>query len=96
MSKFNIAVIVGSNRRESLNRRLAEALVKLGQAEFAASIVRIDDLPLYNQDLEADLPESVQRFKAELAHDENGPFVADARQHLADPPAILGHMQVTR
>ena len=87
MSKFNLAVIVGSNRRESLNRRLAEALVKLAQADFAASIVRIDDLPLYNQDLEAELPESVLRFKAELARADGVLLVTP--EHSRSIPAAL-------
>ncbi len=51
MAKPQIAVIVGSNRRESINRKLAQALVKLGAAKFDANFVRIDDLPMFNQDL---------------------------------------------
>jgi chromate reductase, NAD(P)H dehydrogenase (quinone) len=67
MAKFKVAVIVGSNRRESVNRRLAQALTKLGADKFAFSFIQIDDLPLYNQDLEAELPKSVARFKSEIA-----------------------------
>jgi NAD(P)H-dependent FMN reductase len=44
-----IAVIVGSNRRDSTNRKLAQALVRLGAGKFEAAFVRIDDLPMYNQ-----------------------------------------------
>ena len=51
-----IAVIVGSNRQESINRKLAQALIKLGAGKFDAKIVRIDDLPMYNQDNEGNLP----------------------------------------
>ena len=51
-----IAVIVGSNRRDSINRKLAHALVGLGAGKFDAAFARIDDLPMYNQDHEADLP----------------------------------------
>lgn len=47
---LNIAVIVGSLRRGSFNRQLAEALVKLAPAGFQFHFPRIDDLPLYNQD----------------------------------------------
>jgi len=67
MAKFKIAVIVGSNRRESVNRRLAQALAKLGVEKFSFSFVQIDDLPIYNQDLEGELPKSVVRFKSEIA-----------------------------
>jgi chromate reductase, NAD(P)H dehydrogenase (quinone) len=61
-----IAVVVGSNRRDSINRRLAGALANLGSSQFDATFVRIDDLPLYNQDLEANLPAEVVRFKSEI------------------------------
>src|SRR5215471_1835436 len=66
MKKIKVAVIVGSNRRESLNRKLARALARLGADKLAFSFVRIDDLPLYSQDLEGQLPESVVRFKSEI------------------------------
>ena len=58
-----IAVIVGSNRRDSINRKLAQALIKLGADKFDAKIVRIDDLPLYNQDHEANLSAEVSAFQ---------------------------------
>jgi chromate reductase len=64
MSK--IAVIVGSIRRDSINRKLAEALAKLAgpKAQFVFS--RIDDLPLFNQDLEPAPPAAVTRLKGEI------------------------------
>jgi chromate reductase len=58
MAKSRIAIIVGSNRRDSINRKLARALAKLGADKFDASFVRIDDLPMFNQDLEGNLPEA--------------------------------------
>jgi chromate reductase len=60
-------IVVGSNRRDSINRKLAQALAKLGAEKFDASIARIDDLPMYNQDNEGNLPAEVVRFKEELA-----------------------------
>ncbi len=60
---LKIAIIVGSLRQASLNRRLAQALIKLGHPSLNFSIAAIDDIPLYNQDLETNLPSSVQRFK---------------------------------
>jgi chromate reductase len=64
MSK--IAVIVGSTRRESINRKLAQALSKLASPDLQFTWPRIDVLPLYNQDLEAEFPAEVTRFKAEI------------------------------
>src|SRR5579863_5032404 len=66
MPKPQVAVIVGSNRKDSINRRFAKALAKLGAARFDANFVRIDDLPLFNQDAEASLPPEVARFKDEI------------------------------
>lgn len=61
-----VAVIVGSLRKGSVNRKFAEALAKLARPKLELHIVEIGDLPLYDQDLEADLPASVQRFKREV------------------------------
>ena len=47
MPKPQVAVIVGSNRKESINRKYAKALVKLGADKFDAHFVRIDDLPMF-------------------------------------------------
>jgi len=64
MSK--IAVIVGSLRRESINRKLAQALAKLAGSRAQFTILKIDDVPLFNQDLEPNPPAAVTRLKAEI------------------------------
>ena len=87
MTKFKLGLIVGSNRRDSINRKLAQALAKLGADRFDASIVRIDDLPLYNQDLEAALPEPVVRFKSHIAEVDALLFVTP--EHSRSIPAAL-------
>lgn len=66
MSHYHIAVLVGSLRKESLNRRLASAVAKLASPDFTFNQVRIDDLPFYNQDDEANPADSTKRFRAEL------------------------------
>jgi chromate reductase len=87
MTKFKLGVIVGSNRRDSINRKLAQALINLGTNEFDAAIIRIDDLPLYNQDLEAALPETVVRFKSHIAEADAVLFVTP--EHSRSIPAVL-------
>ena len=67
MSTYKIAVLVGSLRRDSFNRKLARAVAKLTPPELAFEEVRIDDLPLYNQDDDASPAPSVRRLKDELA-----------------------------
>ncbi|MCJ7664908.1 MAG: NAD(P)H-dependent oxidoreductase [Desulfobacterales bacterium] len=66
MSKYQIAVIVGSLRRDSFNRKLASAMVKLAPPEFSFKQCQIGDLPLYNQDDEANPAESVKRLKNDI------------------------------
>jgi len=51
MSK-KIAVIVGSLRKESMNRKIAQELVALAPPSLSFEFVEIGELPLYNQDLE--------------------------------------------
>ena len=65
-SMLKIAVLVGSTRRDSINRKLAGALVKLGEGRFEPIWVRIDDLPLFNQDDETAPTAAVTRMKAEI------------------------------
>ena len=67
MSQHPIAVIVGSLRHDSFNRRLATAIVKLAPPEFLFRQLQIGDLPLYNQDDDANQAASVQRMKSEIA-----------------------------
>jgi chromate reductase len=67
MSRFQIAVIVGSLRKESFNRRLANAVAKLAPSDFAFEQLRIDDLPPYNQDDDGNQADTVKRLKAGIA-----------------------------
>ncbi|HUH38102.1 MAG TPA: NAD(P)H-dependent oxidoreductase [Spongiibacteraceae bacterium] len=66
MSQYPIAVVVGSLRRDSFNRKLATALARLAPPEFSFSQIEIGDLPLYNQDDDANQAESVKRLKAQI------------------------------
>jgi len=87
MGKLKLGIIVGSNRRESINRRLAQALVKLGADDFTPHFIMTDDLPLYNQDQEQPLPAPVARFKAEIAAADALLFVTP--EHNRSIPAVL-------
>jgi chromate reductase len=75
MSKFRIAVMVGSLRRDSFNRRLANALPRLAPKDFEFTQPRIDDLPLYNQDDDANQAASVKRLKSEITASQGVIFV---------------------
>jgi len=87
MATLSIAVIVGSARRESINRKLARALVKLAGDSAVFSFVQIDDLPMFNQDIEKDAPASVARFKAAVSEADGVLFVTP--EHNRSMPALL-------
>ena len=87
MTKLKLGVIVGSNRRDSINRKLAEALALLGSAAFEARFIRIDDLPMYNQDNELPVPAAVARFKGEVEGSDALLFVTP--EHSRSIPAVL-------
>jgi chromate reductase len=63
---LNIALIVGSLRQDSINRRLARAITKLAPADVSFTEINIGDLPLYNQDDDAAPAASVTRIKGEI------------------------------
>jgi chromate reductase len=52
----NVAVLVGSLRKDSINRKVAHALVALAPEQLRCSFVEIGGLPLYNQDLDTVTP----------------------------------------
>jgi chromate reductase, NAD(P)H dehydrogenase (quinone) len=66
MNSYAVAVVVGSLRRDSFNKKFATAIAKLAPPEFAFKQVRIDDLPLYNQDDDASPAPQVKRLKEEI------------------------------
>jgi chromate reductase len=66
MTKYQIAVIVGSLRRDSINRQLADGLIQLAPADFSFRLLEIGDLPLYNQDNDDNPPATVTRLKSEI------------------------------
>jgi len=61
-----IGYIIGSLRKDSHNRKLATALIRLAPADFNFKELRIGDLPLYNQDDDRSQAPEVQRLKSEL------------------------------
>ncbi len=62
----DIAVFVGSLRKESLNRKLAKALAELAPSSLKLEIVEIGQLPLYNQDFDEDPSPVYVEFRARV------------------------------
>jgi chromate reductase len=63
----NVAVFVGSLRKGSFNRKMANALVAMAPAPLELAIHEIGHLPHFNQDFEADPPAAVTEFKRGIA-----------------------------
>jgi len=71
----DIVVIVGSLRKESFNRKMANALRELAPATLKLEIVEIGQLPLYDQDLDTDPPASWKEFRARIKKAEGVLFI---------------------
>lgn len=67
MSTLQIAVIVGSLRKNSFNRQMAKALALLAPTDFNIVDVEIGGLSLYNQDDDANQAASVRKLKHQLS-----------------------------
>ncbi len=87
MRQYQIAVIVGSLRLDSFNRKLADAIVKLAPPEFSFKQVHIGDLPLYNQDDDKNPTAPVKRLKAEITASQGLLFVTP--EYNRSVPGVL-------
>ena len=63
---YKIAIIVGSLREGSINRKVARSICALRDDNLDCSMIEIGDLPLYNQDLDANPPEQWTRFRQQV------------------------------
>lgn len=84
MSKvYTIAVLVGSLRKQSINRKVAQALAQLAPANLKLSIVEIGELPLYNEDLDGSAPPAAySTFRQQVAAADAVLFVTPRIQSL--------------
>jgi chromate reductase len=64
---YKIAILVGSLRKGSTNRKVAQSICAIRGDNLDCSMIEIGDLPLYNEDLDANPPEQWVRFRRELA-----------------------------
>jgi NAD(P)H-dependent FMN reductase/ketosteroid isomerase-like protein len=63
VDKTPVSVVIGSLRKESFSRKVAQALITLAPASLECRIVEIADLPMYNEDLDGRPPEQWTRFR---------------------------------
>ena len=83
----DIAVIVGSLRKESLNRKMAKALIELAPAGLKLEIVEIGALPLFNDDIEANAPEAWTSFRERVRRADGVIFVTP--EYNRSVPGVL-------
>jgi chromate reductase len=72
---YKVAIIVGSLRQGSLNRRVARSICAIRGDNLDCSMIEIGDLPLYNQDLDQNPPEPWVRFRRQIAEADGVLFV---------------------
>jgi len=65
-NRFQVGLIIGSLRRDSINRKLADGLRRLAPQTLLFKELKIDDLPPYNQDDDTNQPTPTKRLKGEL------------------------------
>ncbi|MGN6589842.1 MAG: NADPH-dependent FMN reductase [Sphingomicrobium sp.] len=73
---YKIAIIVGSLREGSINRKVARSICALRGDNLDCSMIEIGDLPLYNQDLDSNPPEAWRRFRQQVGEADGVLFVS--------------------
>jgi chromate reductase, NAD(P)H dehydrogenase (quinone) len=86
-SNYNVAVFVGSLRKDSLNRKLAKALITIAPESLSLEIVEIGNLPFYNQDFEENPPKEVREFRQRVQAADAVLFVTP--EYNRSVPAVL-------
>ncbi|TFI58155.1 NAD(P)H-dependent oxidoreductase [Sphingomonas parva] len=67
MPRHKIAIVVGSLRKDSINRKVARSICAFASDRLDCSIVEIGSLPLYDQDSDANPPAEYVRFREQIA-----------------------------
>src|SRR5467141_2735477 len=83
----DVAVIVGSLRKGSLNRHVANSLAALAHATLKLNIIDIGHLPIYNQDGDEEPPASWREFRDRIKAADAVLFVTP--EHNRSVPAAL-------
>ena len=73
---YKIAIIVGSLRKDSINRKVARSICGLKGDNLDCTMIEIGDLPLYNQDLDANPPDQWVRFRQQVGGADGVLFVS--------------------
>ncbi|WP_312753529.1 NADPH-dependent FMN reductase [Rummeliibacillus suwonensis] len=86
---MKVVAIVGSIRKESYNMMLAKFIQKRYADKFELEILKLNDIPMYNQDIENDAPQVVLDFKAKVKAADAVLWVTP--EYNASIPGVLGN-----
>jgi chromate reductase len=84
---YKIAIIVGSLREGSLNRKVARSICAIRGDNLDCSMIEIGDLPLYNQDFDVNSPEQWVRFRNQVREADGVLFVTP--EYNRSVPGVL-------
>lgn len=87
MKKYNIAVLVGSLRKESYNLKIAKILMAMAPESLSLELINISNLPMFNEDLEATPPKQWVVFKKKIKAVDGLLFVTP--EYNRSVPAVL-------
>ena len=84
---MKIVAIVGSLRKESYNKKIANFMKDRYKGKLDIEILQIDNLPLFNEDIESNPPSEVKKFKDMVKESEGVVFVTPEYNHSI--PGVL-------
>ena len=93
MEKHKIAILVGSLREASVNRKVAQTMCAIRDDSLECNIVEIGDLPLFSQDLEANPPEQWIKFR-DAIRDVDGVLFVTPEYNRGIPGALKNAIDV--
>ncbi|RWU18148.1 ACP phosphodiesterase [Pseudomonas alkylphenolica] len=85
--EYSVAVVVGSLRKASFNRKVALALAELAPSNLKLNIVEIGDLALYNEDIDVEPPASYKTFREQIRNSDAVLFVTP--EYNRSVPGVL-------
>jgi chromate reductase, NAD(P)H dehydrogenase (quinone) len=84
---MKISIIAGSLRKDSINMKLANQMTERYKNRVEIGIIPINDIPLFNQDLELEPPEGVTKFKDKILESDGIIFITPEYNHSI--PGVL-------
>ncbi len=87
MAREKVAVLIGSLRKGSYNRKMAKALMALAPASLECEVIEIGGLPLYDQDLEDNPPAAWTEFRERIRKTDGVLFVTP--EYNRSVPGVL-------